>query len=76
MRETAESETGPSRAPRLADIGELVSQVQAGRITLDDVVARLAEEDRGNDIAVALARLCDVDELSTLKVLVRKESEG
>lgn len=66
----------PSKAPRLAEIGELVRQVQGGRITLDDVVARLAEEDRGNDIAVALARLCDVDELQTLKVLVRKEPEG
>lgn len=71
-----EPEDVPSRAPRLADIGELVRQVQGGRITVDDVVTRLAEEDRGNDIAVALARLCDVDELSTLKVLVRKDPEG
>lgn len=66
----------PSKAPRLAEVAELVRQVEADRLTLDDVVMRLAEEDRGNDIAVALARLCDVDELSTLKVLVRKDPEG
>jgi uncharacterized protein (DUF2336 family) len=66
----------PSRAPLAADVTELVRQVKDGRITLDDVVARLAEEDRGNDIAMALARLTDVDELSTLKVLVRREPEG
>jgi hypothetical protein len=72
----AETATAPNRAPRLADIGELVRQVRAGRVTLDEVVARLADEDRGNDIAVALARLTDVDELSTLKVLVRRDPEG
>lgn len=73
---SADVTDAPSKAPRLAEVGELVRQVQSGRLTLDDVVARLAEEDRGNDIAVALARLCEVDELSTLKVLVRKDAEG
>jgi hypothetical protein len=64
------------KVPKRADINELIKCVREKKVTLDDVISQLSDEDRTNDIAVAFARLCELDEMAIMKVLVRKDVNG
>jgi uncharacterized protein (DUF2336 family) len=76
--EVDDGKPSPTRlkVPKRADINELIRCVREKTVTLDDVVSQLSDEDRTNDIAVAFARLCELDEIAIMKVLVRKDANG
>lgn len=64
------------RLPSRLDVYELTEAVLGGRMTADAAVARLANEDRSNELTTLLSRLSRVDDVSVMRLLVRADANG
>ena len=62
-------------APKL-EISEILASVKAGRMSSNDAVSLLAEEDRFNDLTALLSSLTRLDDVSIMRLMVRADANG
>lgn len=64
------------KLPGRVNIRELTGAVLEGRMSADLAVARLANEDRSNELTTLLSAVSRIDDVSIMRLLVRADANG
>lgn len=69
-------EAAPAPEVRSLSIKELQAAVASGKMTVDQAITTMAEEDRTNDLAAFIAQHAGLDDMQVMRVLVRADAAG
>ena len=72
----ATEEGKPKKPAKRLEIAEILAGIKAGKMTADQAITLLAEDDRFNDLTALLSNLTRIDDVSIMRLMVRADANG
>jgi hypothetical protein len=76
IEKPAADATQVKKPPPPSPIADMIADLRAGRLTLDQCVTQLCDEDRFNDLTTLIGAQSQLDDVSVMRLLVRADANG